>query len=97
MDERVIAAAAQGIVDGTRNWSRDRVPAEWPVEFAQAEAAIKAADAARAPEIIAAVEDIADAACDRCSESGGYQSDKDRVFADARRELLALFGIEATP
>lgn len=50
MDERVIKAAAQGIVDGTRNWSRDRVPAEWPVEFAQAEAAIRAADAARAEQ-----------------------------------------------
>ena len=92
MDERVIAAAAQGIVDGTRNWSRDRVPAEWPVEFAQAEAAIKAADAARADAVKAAVGVLVNAARDAATWSPSTHP-IDRIDV-ARRDLLALFGIE---
>mgnify|MGYP001346164126 CR=1 FL=1 len=106
LNERVIDAAAASAWMHVRkipffpaNKELHEVAGSFAAKFTRrvAKDVITAADAARAPEIIAAVEDIADAACDRCSESGGYQSDKDRVFADARRELLALFGIEATP
>ena len=95
LNDRVIEAAAKAFNQGLM----DAIPDHGSIPYETMrrkgiEAAIRAADAARAPEIIAAVSYLAEAACDRCSESGGTQRDKDRVFADARRELLALFGIE---
>jgi hypothetical protein len=86
-------AVIQGMVDGKRDWSRDRTPESWTAIEAEADGAITALDTHRAEDVRAAVERLEMAMLGYCPESGVEYEAADLAVADARREVLALLGV----